>query len=330
MIGFSIIICTHNPKHGIFKRVLTAIEQLQTEAISHEIIIVDNNSTTPLTTINFVQEFLKSNSTVSLILEKKPGLTEARIAGIKRAKYDWFVFFDDDNEPKSDYLQRASHTIHAHPQVGAWGPGTVEVEFMDPPPPWLESEKWLFQHRKEVYTEFDNQKNWQKCYPFGTGLIIRKDIAALYVKRVLQNRYTLSDRKGKSLASGGDVQMVLTGIEQGYSAGVIKGMVLNHLIDASKTTMKYLLRMQYGTASAYIKAFNQVFINDTIPIQRVTNKQIFFMLYSLFKIQKKQMKWGSFKLLLASKMGEINASIEANGQIKPFFLRFFEKFSNVS
>ena len=314
----------------IFIRLLNAIDHFETEGIEFEILIVDNKSSPSIASFESISVFLNKHRYAKVILEGNPGLTSARMAGIQRSKYDWLVFFDDDNEPKSDYLQRASHTIHEHPQVGAWGPGTIEVEFMDPPPPWLESEKWLFQHRKEVYTEFDNQKNWQKCYPFGTGLIIRKDIAALYVKRVLQNRYTLSDRKGKSLASGGDVQMVLTGIEQGYSAGVIKGMVLNHLIDASKTTMKYLLRMQYGTASAYIKAFNQVFINDTIPIQRVTNKQIFFTLYSLFKIQKKQMKWGSFKLLLASKMGEINASIEANGQIKPFFLRFFEKYSNVS
>ncbi len=324
--SFSIIICTYNPKEDVFIRLLGAIDKLDTKGISFEIIIVDNNSKIPLSTINFVQEFLFAHSNAILILEKKPGLTSARIAGIEHSKYHWLVFFDDDNEPKPDYLKNALLTISEHPKVGVWGPGEIQVEFLKNVPQWLEKEKSLFQERKEKQTKFDCSIYWQDFYPFGTGLIILKEIAEIYSKRVLQKRYTLSDRKGKSLASGGDVQLVLTGIEQGYNAGIIKDVQLSHLIDESKTTMNYLLKMQYGTASAYVKAHNQVFIHQQIPTSRISNKQILIIAYGLLKIQRKQMNKQVFQLFVASKMGEINARISNR---KPFLIFIFELFIHV-
>lgn len=330
MRGFSIIICTYNPLKEIFFRLLTAIDNFDAEEISYEIIIVDNNSDTPLSKINFVQEFLSTHSNAKLLIEKKPGLTSARIAGITQSEFDWLIFFDDDNEPNPDYLQKAVLSINQHPTVGAWGPGEVEVEFTQTVPIWLYGEKHLFQQRKEEYTKFASKLEWQDFYPFGTGLIIRRDIAEIYAKRVLEKRYTLSDRKGKSLASGGDVQLVLTGIEQTYSAGIVTGLKLTHLIDGSKTCMKYLLKMQYGTASAYIKAFNQVFEHAKIPVEELSNRHVFWKVYSLYRIHRMKMKKEQFKLFFATKMGEINARIEASGESKPLLLRLYEKRIHVS
>lgn len=327
-MSFSIIICTYNPESDIFLCLLNAILQFDKRSPTHEVIIVDNNSSPGLERNELVRDFLKQKQNARIINETKPGLTAARLAGINESKHDWIVFFDDDNEPNADYLIRAAEAIDDYPQVGAWGPGKVKVIYTSSYEPWLESQKDLFQQRAEMRTIFDNQQSWQEYYPFGTGLVIKKIIAVEYALRVENGVYTLSDRKGKSLSSGGDVQLVFTGIQMGYFAGVIAELKLTHLIDASKANIKYLVKQQYGTASASIKAFNQVFINTKIDVQPVSNYIIIKRIYSLYRIHRSRIDKKDFQLLVASKMGEINAAGIALGSSKPFVLKWFEKLIN--
>ena len=329
MTQFSIIICTYNPIDFVFKKLLNAIEKLNSEGIEHEILFIDNNSLIPLGNREFMSNFIERHSNAKIILESKPGLTSARIKGISEAKYKWLIFFDDDNEPACDYLVKTSEAIIKYPQTAAWGASEVEVEYVDKPSEWLNKEKGIFQQRNDKFTIISNQSHWQECYPYGTGLIIQRQIALLYLERVIKERYTLTDRKGKSLSSGGDVQLVLTAIEQGFHAGVIAGLKIVHLIDSSKTSLRYLQRLQYGIASAYIKAFNQVFFQIPIPIEQVTNKRILVVIYGLFRIHKPVSTKERFRLIVAAKMGELNARAEINPNRKPLLLKFYEKIIHV-
>lgn len=324
----SIIVCTYNPDERVISRLLQALINMQKETFLYEIILVDNNSTPSITEREFTRNFLKRCPHASVLVEQEAGLTAARLAGIAAAQYEWLLFFDDDNEPAADYLVKAAEAIEQH-TVAAWGPGSIKVEYTDGSNEWLNSQKTLFQERHEVATRFDHKPEWQECYPFGTGMIIRKEIALEYASRVKQGRYTLSDRKGKSLASGGDVQLVLTAIEKGYAAGVVAGMQLVHIIDASKANLAYMRRQQYGTASAYIKAYNQVFEQNPLLPVKVSNKQVLLRIYSLYRIYRKQMCKKDFQLLLASRLGEINAAVVATGQKKPFLLRLSEQLLHV-
>ncbi len=327
-MSFSIIICTYNPVSVIFKRLLNAILAFDEMSPDYEVIIVDNNSCVPLSENKEVQSFLISKKKVTLISEKIPGLTSARLAGIRQAQSEWVVFFDDDNEPTTDYLIRAAEAIVLYPQVGAWGPGTIKVVYTQDNDKWFETKKEIFQERKEVKNVFAKEQIWQSFYPYGTGLIIKKEIAVNYSQRVQIGRYTLTDRKGKSLASGGDVQLVFTAIEMGFEAGSIVGVCLNHLIDSSKANLSYLQRQQYGTASAYVMAFNQVFQNNKIMSGRVSNCGILKKVYSLYRIHYAALNKKDFKLLMATKMGEMNAAVLAMETSKPIFLKLYEKMIN--
>lgn len=328
MLSFSLIICTHNPKQVIFYRLLNAVSNFNKVFNSYEVIIVDNLSSPLLNEQKIVKDFLTKNSTSRLIIETVPGLTAARTAGIKAAKYEWLVFFDDDNEPAINYLETVTKAIEQHPQVGAWGAGDINVVYTDPVELWLESRKDLFQQKNISQTEFSKVLSWQDCYPFGTGMIIKKVIAEEYVNRVQKGRYTLTDRKGKSLSSGGDVQMLLTGIDMGYAAGSVAGLSLLHLIDKGKANLSYLQKQQYGTASAYIKAYNQVFVNNQIQTGSVSNISILKILYSLYRIHRSSLSSTDFKLLMASKLGEINATVSAANRPKPVLLKWYEKIIN--
>lgn len=325
-IRFSIIICTYNPDVAIFTRLLKAIISFTGhDSPAFEVIIVDNNSRQPVSEMLEVKSFQSLVQGLTFINESRPGLTSARVAGIKEAKHNWVIFFDDDNEPCSDFLNLAKNAIDQYPQVGTWGPGEIEVVYTENNDHWLETKKGLFQHRNETNTLFSRKNSWQSCYPFGTGMIIKTEIAKKYALRVLSGQYTLSDRKGKTLASGGDVQLVLTGIEMGYAAGTIAGVCLNHLINSSKADFSYMQKLQYGTASAYIKAYNQVFQNNQINTGNVNNYSILRKIYSLYRIYGSQLNKKDFRLLVASKLGEMNASIVAKGKSKPVFLKWYER-----
>jgi glycosyltransferase involved in cell wall biosynthesis len=324
--AFSIIICTHNPNEEIICKLLNAILSFDVASPQHEVIIVDNNSIPALDDKLFLRDFLVKKEWSALIQEIKPGLTSARIAGIKAAQYDWLIFFDDDNEPASNYLAGAEKVIEQYPQAGAWGPGQINVEYIGKSDEWLNNNKLIFQERHDTELKLSKEQHWQACYPFGTGMIIRKSIADEYAKRVIEARYTLSDRQGKSLSSGGDVQMVLTAVQMGYEAGVIPVLRLNHFIDTDKTSFIYLKRLFYGTASAYVKAYNQVFQDNTIPVSAPKNIKVLRIIWHYFRQIQKEKDSKTQILVLIRKLGELNAGLEYNSNLKkPLALKLFER-----
>ncbi len=325
MQGFSIVICTHNPNDYVFKKLLSAIEKLDTHLIEHEIIIIDNNSRIPIGDRQFVIDFIKKKGNVEILVETEPGLTSARIAGINVAQYDWLIFFDDDNEPNINYLRNTMLVVDKSPNVGLLGPGRIEVVFTEAVESWLYDVVDLFQERNDQIYKIDNQRHWQSCYPYGTGLVVKKAVADEYNKRVRSGRYTISDRTGKSLSSGGDIQIVWTGIDMGYFAGVCPLMSLKHNIDVNKANLIYLVRQQYGTASSYIPAFNQVFSDNPIKNSLISNIAILRLVYSIFMIHFFKLSYEKFVLLLSKRLGEVKSSLLGGQFEMPFILRCFEK-----
>lgn len=257
MNSFSIIICTHNPDEDIIQKLLTAIINFTTTSPKHEIIIVDNNSHPDLQSSPLISDFLLRKSNARVIQEKTPGLTAARIAGIKAAQFDWLVFFDDDNEPSDDYLIEANKAILTDGRIAAWGPGNINVFYTAGGDKWLESEKELFQQRNHPESVFGWAKETADYYPDGTGLVLLKEVALKYVEKVEKFVYTLSDRKGKSLSSGGDLQIVLTATNCGYGAGRSSGLKLTHNINKKKTSLKYLIRMCFGVEACNYLAHSE-------------------------------------------------------------------------
>lgn len=317
-MNFSIITCTYNPNLKISERLVNAVKNLIiTEEVNFEWIIVDNNSTKPVSEILFLEKILLSYSNYKVINEPKPGLTNARLAGIKNAQFDWVVFFDDDNEPQSDYLIKAGELINTNSAVACWGAGNIFVKFIGKESSsWVLARKDYFQERHITGEIYSSQPHWQVHYPQGTGLVIKRDVLIEYVYKVEIGEYNLSDRKGKSLMSGGDVQMVLTAVKNGYAVGISEKLYLNHLIDTGKSTFRYLLKLCYGTSSSYIKAYNEVFPDYAVVISFSTNWKIFKRIISLLRYYKIKIFRKDTWLKLASQLGEINAHYLASNKTK--------------
>jgi hypothetical protein len=250
----SILVCTYNPLEQIFSRTLKSIENLIIPTgVPVECIIIDNNSPTPISQVDYVREFLDRCPWAKVIQETQQGLTYARISGFHSAKNSFILFADDDNEISSTYLKALVDLFTEYSIVGAWGPGNVNVEFMGEVSDWFRDRfKHLFQDRHSKYHEFGLVREvYASFYPFGTGLALKREIMEKYCDEVKNGNLCSSDRKGKSLSSGGDTQIVWEGIKMGYAAGVAPTLVVNHLIPANRSTLDYAKRLSFGTANSY-------------------------------------------------------------------------------
>ncbi len=260
VLDYSIVVCVYNPDERILKRCLQAIRDLQREDLSTEVILADNNSTIPVGSLPFVSELAGQIPGMQIIQVKEQGVKYARMAAIEAAKGAYIVYFDYDNEPDSDYLLELRKLHVLYPQVAAWGPGNVTVDFIDGVSPRLENyARFVFQERHEQAVVFDNKWEWQSCYPYGTGLCTAACLLKEYIELARQGRFTLTGRKGNQLSSGEDTQMVLLCICRGHSAGVSPALKVRHIIPQQRANYAYIKRLVYGTAVCYETCLLQVF-----------------------------------------------------------------------
>ena len=320
MDKFSIIICAYNPIALNFIRLLKALERIQAYSpeLLLEVLFIDNNSCPALFDQSYFREFSSRFPNGKYIIEKKAGLTSARMAGISASDGNWLVFFDDDNEPYYDYLVTLKAAISQYPNVGVWGPGLINVEFVDQSNhPWITKYKVQFQERNYTEVIYSKNKQWQQFYPVGTGLCVRNDIAKEYLKNVKSGIYSLSDRKGQILSSGGDVQMVLTGVQMNFDAGLHPGIKLNHLIAPSKTKFSYLLKHAFGTASSNLPAHNEIFPVKTNTIIYPSGRDIFLKLYYQIKVVGTKKGFREALIGLSHYLGQVKGVYQINPVEKP-------------
>ncbi|MGN6491565.1 MAG: glycosyltransferase [Agriterribacter sp.] len=267
-IDYSIVVCTYNPEEEIFKRCLAAICSLNTAGLSTEVIIVDNNSPAPVAGLPYVQEYLRKIPGAKTIFVKEQGERFARMGGIEESKGKYIVYFDTDNEPHSDYLQVLKMLNAQYPDVAAWGPGNVWVDFIGGVEAGIEEyAKGAFQERHEKEIRYAADPEWQSSYPFGTGLCTLGVLLKEYVTLAKRGELTPPGRKGNQLSSGADTQMVLLCIKKGYSAGVAPNLKLVHIIPRVRANKKYLFRLVYGTFVAYESCSMQVFPEKRVAIE---------------------------------------------------------------
>jgi len=253
-------------------RVLTAVGALLAQAdVEVECVIVDNRSTPPLQERNYVQAFLREHRNARLVREEAQGLTFARLAGIGATSGDVVVVFDDDNVPDRDYLRVVVKLMQQHPFVGVWGPANVDVELLDEVPARLQRRvKAHHGEKKSSKMSYALVPNvWLDFYPIGMGQVIRRDVAEGYRRAVECGQLSATDRRGASLASAGDCQIVWHAITMGLATGSHPDLRMLHLIPGSRSTTKYLRRLMFGCAISHYRARAQSFPDQADLWRRV-------------------------------------------------------------
>lgn len=234
-----VIICTHNPRPDYFNRCLGALRAQTLPSAQWDLLIVDNLSEPPLAG----RIDLSWHPEGRIVREETLGLTPARLRGIRESCADLLVFVDDDNVLDPDYLEKAREIADEFPHLAAWS-GSCHGEFEELPQPWA-----LKYIGPLCVTEFDcdywcNFPFQNQAMPCGAGLCLRASAARQYLDihdRSL--RPMVLDRSGKSLLSGGDIDIALTCAQNGYGMGIFARLRLTHLMPKARVQKSYLLSL---------------------------------------------------------------------------------------
>jgi len=244
VLEIDLAICTYN-RAACLQAVLATLEQQHCRnGISWRVLVVDNASTDA--TADIVEACIAKGAVPGLrrVFEPRQGLTAARLRGARETTAPWIAFVDDDNFLAPTWLEAIGRAIQAHSDAGGIG-GKVVLDWEVPPPAYLEEFGFCFaeQDRGNVDCVVDNLT--------GAGMVLRRSalIESGWIDRAL-----IADRVGKSLVSGGDVELAQRVRAAGYSLWFTPDAVLNHRIPASRMSRRYLCRIirELGASSALI------------------------------------------------------------------------------
>ncbi|HBB32141.1 MAG TPA: glycosyl transferase [Cyanobacteria bacterium UBA8803] len=231
---FTVAICTYNGA----KRLPNVLEQLRcqidTDSLSWEIIVVDNNSSD--NTALVVQEYQAnwpSAYPLKYYFEPEQGLAFARRCAIAKAQSSLIGFLDDDNVPASNWVAAAYAFSQAHPKAGAYG-GQIHGDFEGELPEGFQRIARFFALIEGNTSYCYNHKypsNFQRMFPPGAGIVIRKEA------------WLESIRERPVLCQfGEDIEMLSRIWQKGWEIWFNPDMQIRHEIPKSRLEKDYLMR----------------------------------------------------------------------------------------
>jgi hypothetical protein len=131
--------------------------------------------------------------------------------------------------------------------LGVWGSGTILPEFERVPPDRVKRLLPYLALRESDRAYWGNVPHCVDSMPWGAGFSVRTSVAAEYSRSCDESTVRLSDRRGKSLISGGDVEICIVACNTGWGIGVFPELGLTHLIPRERTAEKYLLKVVEGS-----------------------------------------------------------------------------------
>ena len=243
--GVSIVICTFNGKHRL-PDVLSSITRQEPSVLyDFELIIVDNLSTDA--TAIFCNDYL-SQAAISfpwkIVTEQTSGLNHARLKGLIEAQYEFVLFCDDDNVLSDNYLNVATKILVTNSEIGALGGYGIPV-FEAEKPDWFDRYSYSFAVGAQA-----SQEGIMIKYPselYGAGTFFRKlPLLELFNKGF---KTIMSDRKGNTLASGGDVEWCYLIQLLRYKLYYDHRLVFGHHMPQQRMHWEYYLRLKKGISS---------------------------------------------------------------------------------
>lgn len=239
MDGVSIIVCCYNSALRLPKTLECLAEQRGVDDLPLEIIVIDNASTDSTTEVAFDVWRRLGSADVKLRVVPEPtaGLSYARARGIKESQYEYVLFCDDDNLLSPDFVRVVFETMNATPAIGALGGcGTLDIT-----PKWLAGIEEYYAIGSQGVT--GDVTETRGCL-YGAGLTIRKSVF-----ETLTNRYhfdsLLTDRRGESLISGGDIELTFAIRLAGFRLYYDERLVFQHAIDSARLTKSYFIRLVF-------------------------------------------------------------------------------------
>ena len=257
----SVVVCTYNPRPDLLARSLRSLSTQTLPPEAYELVVVDNNSPTPLRTDVCERLALRD---VRVVREPRQGLTYARVAGIQATSAPVICFVDDDNELAPDYLEKVLEIEAAEPELGVWGGmfhGALEARVGNVKREWL-PHLGVREAGPAPLTGTGN--SWGMHEPIGAGICVRRPVAGGYVAFVeSEGEAGALGRKGKALLSGEDALISRIAFRLDFTVGYRPQLHLNHHITAPRLKLRYLARLMHGHGRSYVVL--QRLCGETLP-----------------------------------------------------------------
>ncbi|WP_432808194.1 hormogonium polysaccharide biosynthesis glycosyltransferase HpsE [Pantanalinema sp. GBBB05] len=247
-IDFTVAIRVYNSAQrlpGVLDRLL---QQIDTEGIAWEVLIIDNNSqdNTPQIAADYAKRWQPSIP-FRYIIEPRQGRSFARERAIREAASDLVGFLDDDNLPSETWVAAAFRFGQAHPHAGAYG-GNVYPLLEGEPPADFDQVKHLLAISDRgpnpyLYTRAAGQ------VPIGPGCVFRKRAwqAAVPTHRRLQG---VDDPRKVRVSGAEDVEALYYILSSGWEIWHNPEIEIWHQIPPRRLERDYLLRMARNSGLA--------------------------------------------------------------------------------
>lgn len=243
-----VAVCTHNPNPTFLAETLEALAGQTLAKKDWDMLLVDNASTTATAR----EADISWHPRARCISEPQPGLTAARGRVIREAlaaKVETVLFVDDDNILAPDFLERGLALGRKHPPLGCWG-GQLIPRFEKAPPQWFTPFKKylaLFELEEDIIS--DAFQGNHDILPAGAGMFLRVELAARYLKTMTsQPLRALLDVNGKDPMRGGDTDIALFALAEGWQVARFRDLILTHITPAGRTSVEYVARVLEGAA----------------------------------------------------------------------------------
>ncbi|QLE57202.1 hormogonium polysaccharide biosynthesis glycosyltransferase HpsE [Nostoc sp. TCL26-01] len=261
-LDFTVAIPTYNGANRLPELLERLRNQINTENIAWEIIVVDNNSTdNTAQVVKAYQENWQCPSPLKYCFEAKQGAAYARKTGVEVAAGKLIGFLDDDNYPVSTWVAAAYAFAQKYPQAGAYGSQIHPDWEVEPPENFGRISPFL------AIVERGNQPLFydpiKKLLPPSAGLVVRREA---WLESVPENPI-LTGRVSGNMLTSEDLEMLCYIQKAGWEVWYNPEMELYHKIPSGRLKKEYLIPFfrgiglsRYVTRMANVKPYQKPFL----------------------------------------------------------------------
>jgi glucosyl-dolichyl phosphate glucuronosyltransferase len=241
-MSITLCVCTYN--RG--SRIVETLETLARAATKRldEVLVVDNNSDDG--TAQAVDGFAESCTSVRVrrVFEARQGLTHARARAVGENRSELLAFIDDDVLMDPGWVDATVERFDRSEAIGAVG-GVVEIAWESGPTALALRRKCNLAYQRLGDEAFALV---EPCAGLaGAALALR---ASAVDASGWPGNAVLSDRVGSTTSSAGDYEIVARVRQAGYEAWYEPAARCRHLVDGSRQTDEYLLKLGVGIAGS--------------------------------------------------------------------------------
>lgn len=293
----TVIICAYNPKPHIFKQVLDSLKKQTLDKQYWELIIIDNKSKPSLA------EWIDINwhNNAKIEIENQPGLIFSRIKGNRIAKSEFVVTVDDDTPLDNKYLETVLTFFSKNADVGIVGGKCFPIYNNTHIPSWINLLPSSISGRdfgNKVILEKHDVSKKLSAYPKFSPILMtyRRSIFEMFVNQFDIETNGKLGRKGTSLASGEDNDIILFFYKTGWASAYCPKLIFSHFIPEERLTFQYAKRLLFESNRSWVKV---LFMHQICPWRKIKVwtlpfryiKSFFFL--KAWKSETNQLNWKS-------------------------------------